>query len=71
MKERINGEIQVGGPVLARSLTALGLIDAYRLYIHPVVVGGGAPFFAGSRPALRFVSSDRIGDVIRLTYAPA
>jgi riboflavin biosynthesis pyrimidine reductase len=57
---------------LARSLTDLGLIDEYRLYLHPVVLGRGKPFFAGPRPSLRLVASDRIGeDVIRLTYVPA
>jgi dihydrofolate reductase len=72
LKARLVGEIQIGGPDLARSLTDLGLIDEYRLYLHPVVLGRGTPFFAGPRPSLRFVASDRIGeDVIRLTYAPA
>lgn len=66
------GEIQVGGPDLARSLTELGLIDEYRLYLHPVVLGRGKPFFAGPRPRLRLVASDLMGeDVIRLTYVPA
>jgi dihydrofolate reductase len=66
------GEIDVGGPDLARSLTDLGLIDEYHLYLHPVVVGHGKPFFAGPRPRLRLVASDRIDeDVIRLTYVPA
>jgi dihydrofolate reductase len=72
LKARLAGEIEVGGPELAQSLTDLGLIDEYRLYLHPVVVGHGKPFFAGPRPPLRLVASDRIaGDVIRLTYVPA
>jgi len=69
--ERV-GEIAVSGPDLARSLTDLGLVDEYRLYVHPVVIGQGKPFFAGARPPLHLVASDRIGeDVIRLTYVPA
>jgi dihydrofolate reductase len=69
--ERV-GEIDVGGPDLARSLGDLGLIDEYRIYLHPVVLGGGRPFFTGPRPPLRLVATDRIGeDVIRLTYVPA
>ena len=69
--ERV-GEIHVSGPKLAHSMTELGLIDEYRLYFHPVVLGRGAPFFAGPRPPLRLVASDRIGgDAIRLTYVPA
>jgi dihydrofolate reductase len=66
------GEIAVAGPDLAGSLTNLGLIDEYRLYFHPVVLGRGKPFFSGARPPLSLVASDRIGeDTIRLTYVPA
>ena len=72
LKAQLVGEIGVGGPDLARSLTDLGLIDEYRLYLHPVVLGRGKPFFAGPRPPLHLVASDLIGeDVIRLTYVPA
>ena len=72
LKTERAGEIDVGGPDLARSLTDLGLIDQYRIYLHPVVLGRGKPFFAGPRPPLRLVASDLVGqDVIRLTYVPA
>jgi dihydrofolate reductase len=72
LKARLAGEIDVGGPDLARSLTDLGLIDEYRLYVHPVVLGHGKPFFAGPRPRLRLVANDLIGeDAVRLTYVPA
>ncbi|RFB98052.1 deaminase [Rhizobium leguminosarum bv. trifolii] len=71
LKAGLAGEIQVAGPELAGSLTALGLIDEYRLYFHPVVLGRGKPFFTGPRPPLRLVASDRIGgDAVRLTYVP-
>jgi dihydrofolate reductase len=72
LKAQHAGEIEVGGAILAHSLTNLGLIDEYRLYLHPVVMGQGKPFFAGPRPPLRLLAADRIdGDVMRLTYAPA
>jgi dihydrofolate reductase len=72
LKARLAGEIAVGGPELARSLTDLGLIDEYRLYVRPVVLGRGKPFFAGPQPPLRLVASDLVGeDAIRLTYVPA
>jgi dihydrofolate reductase len=72
LKAEHAGEIDVAGPELAQSLTDLGLIDEYRLYFRPVVLGRGKPFFAGPRPPLRLVASDRIGeDTIRLTYVPA
>ena len=72
LKAELTGEIAVSGPELARSLTDLGLIDEYRLYFQPVVLGRGKPFFAGPRPPLRLISTDPIGeDVVRLTYVPA
>ena len=72
LKAQLDGEIDVAGPNLAGSLTNFGLIDEYRLYIRPVVLGSGQPFFTGPRPPLRLVASDQIGeDVIRLTYVPA
>lgn len=72
LKAERAGEIHVSGPKLAGSLSELGLIDEYRLYFHPVVLGRGAPFFAGPRPRLRLEASDLIGeDAIRLTYVPA
>ncbi len=71
IKAELDGEIEVAGPDLAHSLTRLGLIDEYRIYLHPVVVGHGKPYFAGPRPPLRFIASDRIDEaVIRLTYVP-
>jgi dihydrofolate reductase len=71
LKAEHTGEIEAAGPALAGSLTDLGLIDEYRLYLHPIVLGRGTPFFAGPRPPLRFVASDLIEGVIRLTYVPA
>jgi len=57
---------------VAHGLTELGLIDEYRIYLPPVVLGHGKPYFAGPRPPLRLMTSDRIGeDVLRLTYVPA
>ena len=72
LKAGREGEIEVAGPDLAGSLTELGLIDEYRIYLHPVVLGHGQPYFAGPRPPLRLMTFDRIGeDVVRLTYVPA
>jgi dihydrofolate reductase len=72
LKAQLTGEIGVAGPNLAGSLTDLSLIDEYRLYFHPIVLGRGMPFFAGPRPPLRLVASDVIGEnVIQLTYVPA
>jgi dihydrofolate reductase len=71
LKAEHEGEIEVAGPKLAQSLTELGLIDEYRIYLHPVVLGRGKPYFAGPRPPLRLMGADRIAeDVIRLAYVP-
>ncbi len=72
LKTDYEGEIEVAGPTLAQSLTELGLIDEYRIYLHPVVIGQGKRYFAGPRPRLRLTAYDRIDeDVIKLTYVPA
>jgi dihydrofolate reductase len=47
LKAERDGEIEVAGPNLAHSLTERGLIDEYRIYLHPVVLGHGTPYFAG------------------------
>jgi dihydrofolate reductase len=72
LKAEREGEIEVAGPALAHSLTELGLIDEFRIYLHPVVVGHGKPYFAGPRPPLRLRTCERLEeDVVRLTYVPA
>jgi dihydrofolate reductase len=72
LKAERDGEIEVAGTILAKSLADLGLIDEYRIYLHPVVIGHGKPYFAGPRPPLRLMTHDRIGeDVLRLMYVPA
>jgi dihydrofolate reductase len=45
LKESVDGDVAVGGAGLAAEAARLGLIDEYRLFIHPVAVGGGVPFF--------------------------
>ena len=72
LKQDAEGEIDVAGPTLAASLTDLDLIDEYRLYFRPFVLGGGKPYFVGARPPLRIIASDRFGEeAIRLTCVPA
>lgn len=72
LKDQHEGEIDVAGPELAGSLTELGLIDEYRLYLMPVVLGRGKPFFRVAPSPLRLVSSENIGhQAIKLTYVPA
>ena len=71
LKAEVEGEIDVAGPELAGCLTDLGLIDEYRLYFRPFVLGRGKPYFAGARPPLRLIAADPVGeDAVRLTYVP-
>jgi riboflavin biosynthesis pyrimidine reductase len=71
LKEEIEGDIDVAGPERAGNLTDLGLIDEFRLYFRPFVLGSGKPYFAGARPPLRLVATDCVGeDAVRLTFVP-
>ncbi len=72
LKAETDGMIDVGGAELAASLDGLGLIDEYHLYVNPVVLGGGRPFFAGKTPKLRFIGQQVLPqDVVLLRYAAA
>jgi dihydrofolate reductase len=72
LKVDIDGEIDVAGPELAGYLTSLNLIDEYQLIFRPFVIGAGKPFFAGARPPLRLVSTERVGeDAVMVTCVPA
>lgn len=69
LKIEIDGTIAVAGPELAGSLSEMGLIEEYHLYFRPIVAGAGKPYFADTRPELRLVSNDRVGeDAVRLIY---
>jgi dihydrofolate reductase len=45
LKAQPGGDLAVGGAALAATCTKLGLIDEYRLFVSPVVLGGGTPYF--------------------------
>ena len=45
LKERSGGDVSVGGAGLAATLVELDLIDEYRQFVYPVVLGGGTPYF--------------------------
>jgi dihydrofolate reductase len=45
LKEQPGKDLAVGGAGLASTLAQLGLIDEYRLFVSPVVLGGGTPYF--------------------------
>jgi dihydrofolate reductase len=45
LKARPGFDMDVGGPTIAAALIRAGLIDEYRLYVQPVILGAGTPFF--------------------------
>ena len=49
IRAEFHGDLEVGGPTLAAQFIERGLVDEYRLVIHPVVLGGGTPFFPPAR----------------------
>lgn len=73
LKSDSDGEIGVAGPTLAAELARSGLIDEYRLYLHPIVLGGGKPFFQqGLSLGLKPLGSESLPQgVTLLRYAPA
>jgi dihydrofolate reductase len=52
------GDLNVGGATLAASFIRRGLVDEYRLIIHPVVLGAGTPFFPPLDGPLRLRLTD-------------
>lgn len=71
LKAGREGEFEVAGPMLANHLAGLGLIDEFRLYLHPLAVGHGKSYFAHARRELRLAATARMpGDVLRLSYVP-
>lgn len=53
LRAEFDGELDVGGPTLASAFIRRGLVDEYRLLVHPVILGGGTPFFPRLETPLR------------------
>jgi len=72
LKEEPGGEIRIeGSGVLARYLMKAGLVDEYRLLVHPFVMGTGKRYFEEGLPArgLRLDSCEQLDKgVLRLIY---
>ena len=45
LRQEFDGDLDVGGPNLAGQFVRRGLVDEYRLVVHPVVLGAGTPFW--------------------------
>ena len=73
LKLKTEGYISVAGANLAAHLARANLIDEYRLYMHPVVLGGGKPYFqSGLSLKLMPLGTESLPQgVTLLRYAPA
>ena len=62
LKEKTPQGVLVGSPTLSAALERLGLIDEYRLVVHPVIAGHGPTLFQGLEPSrrLELVSTNRL-----------
>ena len=69
LKAQPGKDLGVGGAGLASSLIKLGLVDEYQVFVNPVVLGGGTPFFPAleERIDLELVETRTFGS--RVVYA--
>jgi dihydrofolate reductase len=67
---RSDGDLVVGGPQLAAAFREHDLIDEYRLYVHPVVLGRGHPLFqpSDSPTSLRLLDTHTFGNGVVLLH---
>jgi dihydrofolate reductase len=71
LKQVADNDMDVGGPTLASALIEADLVDEFRMYVNPIVLGGGAAFFPrlSRRLELRLIETRRFdGDVVYLRY---
>ena len=71
LKAQPGKDMDVGGPTLATTFMRLGLIDEYRLVVHPIVLGAGMPFFPSldERVGLRLVETRTLrSGIVYLRY---
>jgi dihydrofolate reductase len=68
LKEQPGKDIAVGGAGLARACMKLALIDEWRLFVSPVLLGGGTPYFPtlDERVNLELVETQTFGS--RVVY---
>lgn len=73
LQESTGGDVALGGPGLAAEAVRLGLIDEYRVFVHPVAVGGGIPFFPRDQQVrLELVETRTFGSrVVYMRYRAA
>jgi dihydrofolate reductase len=58
LRPEFDGDLAVGGPNLAGQFVRRGLVDEFRLVVHPVVLGAGTPFWPELDAPLRLRLTD-------------
>ncbi len=58
LRTEFDGDLEVGGPTLASAFIRHGLVDEYRLVVHPTILGAGPPFFPKLETPIRLHLSD-------------
>jgi len=71
LKQQPDNDMDVGGPTLASTLIEADLVDEFRMYVNPVMLGAGIPYFPrlGRRLDLHLIETRKFrGDVVHLRY---
>ena len=68
LKEQVDGDLEVGGAALAAECIARDLVDEYHLFVYPVIVGGGKPFFPPAQASLELELVETRSFASRVVY---
>ncbi|MGH3452644.1 MAG: dihydrofolate reductase family protein, partial [Haloechinothrix sp.] len=68
LKEQVDGDLAVGGAALAANCIELDLVDEYRLFVNPVIVAGGKPFFPSTHASLELELVETRSFASRVVY---
>ncbi len=68
LNEEVEGDLEVGGAGLAAECIELDLVDEYHLFVNPVILGGGTPFFPPTRASLELELLETRSFACRVVY---
>jgi dihydrofolate reductase len=68
LNEQVEGDLEVGGAALAASCIKLDLVDEYHIFVRPVIVGGGKPFFPPTQASLELELVETRSFASRVVY---
>jgi dihydrofolate reductase len=68
LREQVDGDLEVGGAALAAACIELDLVDEYHLFVYPVIVGGGKPFFPPTRASIELELVETRSFASRVVY---